>query len=151
MALARSEESPQRFYSMSAQIRIERKAPLRRAGEDAKRKPGYYTPWMEWFLGCLNRAFDATEKTLGSVLHKARFWEAHANTPLNDGQRLMLNTLLDGFEGKLTSSKWAKIAKTSQDTALRDVNDLVERSILTKDTGGGRSTSYSLTQADTAR
>jgi Fic family protein len=109
------------------------------------------TPWLEWFLGCLNRAFDATEKTLGSVLHKAHFWETHANTQLNDRQRLMLNKLLDGFEGKLTSSKWAKIAKTSQDTALRDISDLVERGILTKDTGGGRSTSYSLPQADTAR
>jgi Fic family protein len=69
------------------------------------------TPWLEWFLTCLDSAFDGTEKTLGSVLRKARFWEAHANTPLNDRQRLMLNTLLDGFEGKLISSKWAKIAK----------------------------------------
>lgn len=145
MALARSEENSQRFYSMSAQIRIERKdyydmlEKIQKGNLDV-------TPWLEWFLDCLNRAFDATEKTLGSVLRKARFWEAHANTPLNDRQRLMLNKLLDGFEGKLTSSKWAKIAKSSQDTALRDISDLVERGILTRDAGGGRSTSYSLTQ-----
>jgi Fic family protein len=150
MALARSEESSQRFYSMSAQIRIERKDYYDML-EKTQKSNLDVTPWLEWFFGCLNRAFDATEKPLGSVLHKARFWEAHANTPLNDRQRLMVNKLLDGFEGKLTSSKWAKIAKTSQDTALRDINDLVERDILTKDTGGGRSTSYSLPQEDTAR
>lgn len=145
MALARSEESPQRFYSMSAQIRLERKAYYDML-EKTQKSSLDVTPWLEWFLGCLNRAFDATEKTLGSVYHKARFWEAHRDTPLNDRQRLLLNKLLDGFEGKLTSSKWAKIAKTSQDTALRDINDLVERDILTRDAGGGRSTSYSLPQ-----
>lgn len=147
MALARSEESPQRFYSMSAQIRLERKAYYDML-EKTQKSSLDVTPWLEWFLGCLNRAFDATEKTLGSVYHKARFWEAHRDTPLNDRQRLLLNKLLDGFEGKLTSSKWAKIAKTSQDTALRDINDLVERGILTRDAGGGRSTTYSLTQAN---
>jgi Fic family protein len=150
MALARSEESPQRFYSMSAQIRLERKTYYDML-EKTQKGSLDVTPWLEWFLGCLNRAFDATEKTLGSVLRKAHFWEAHANTPLNERQRLLLNKLLDGFEGKLTSSKWAKIAKTSQDTALRDISDLVERGILTKDIGGGRSTSYSLAQADTLK
>jgi Fic family protein len=150
MTLARSEESSQRFYSMSAQIRLERKTyydmleKTQKGGLDV-------TPWLEWFLGCLNRAFDSIEETLGSVLSKARFWEAHANTPVNDRQRLMLNKLLDGFEGKLTSSKWGKIAKSSQDTALRDISDLVERGLLTKDAGGGRSTSYSLTQVDERR
>ena len=129
MALARSEESPQRFYSMSAQIRLERKTYYDMLEKTQKGNLDV-TPWLEWFLGCLNRAFDATEKTLGSVLRKARFWETHANTPFNDRQRLMLNRLLDGFEGKLTSSKWAKIAKTSQDTALRDIGELVERGIL---------------------
>ena len=147
MALALSEESPQRFYSMSAQIRIERKTYYDML-EKIQKGSLDVTPWLEWFLGCLNRAFDSTEETLGSVLRKARFWNRHANTPFNDRQHLMLNKLLEGFEGKLTSSKWAKIAKTSQDTALRDINDLVERSILTKETGGGRSTSYSLMQAD---
>ena len=147
MVLARSEQSSQRFYSMSAQIRIERKTyydtleKTQKGGLDI-------TPWLEWFLGCLDRAFDNTEKTLGSVLHKARFWETHADTPFNNRQRLMLNKLLDGFEGKLTSSKWAKIAKCSQDTALRDILDLVNRGVLAKDAGGGRSTSYSLRQAD---
>ena len=150
MVLARSEESPQRFYSMSAQIRIERKTyydTLEKTQKDSLD----VTPWLEWFLGCLNRAFDSTEETLGSVLSKARFWEGHANTPFNDRQRLMLNRLLDGFEGKLTSSKWAKITKSSQDTALRDISDLAERGILTKDAGGGRSTSYFLTHLDDRR
>jgi Fic family protein len=147
MVLARSEESPQRFYSMSAQIRLERKAyydileKTQKSGLDI-------TLWLEWFLTCLDRAFDGTEKTLASVLHKARFWEAHRDTPLNDRQRLLLNKLLDGFEGKLTSSKWARIAKTSQDTALRDISELVERGVLARDAGGGRSTSYSLAQTD---
>ena len=147
MALARSEESPQRFYSMSAQIRIERKTYYDML-EKTQKGDLDVTPWLEWFFGCLNHAFDATEKTLGSVLHKARFWKTHANTRFNDRQRLMLNKLLDGFEGKLTSSKWAMIAKTSQDTALRDIGELVERGILAKDAGGGRSTSYSLRQVD---
>ena len=147
MVLARSEQSSQRFYSMSAQIRIERKTyydtleKTQKGGLDI-------TPWLEWFLGCLDRTFDGTEETLGSVLHKARFWETHANISFNDRQRLMLNKLLDRFEGKLTSSKWAKIAKCSQDTALRDILGLVEHGILAKDASGGRSTSYSLTQAN---
>jgi Fic family protein len=143
MALARSEQSPQRFYSMSAQIRTERKTYYEML-EQTQIGGLDVTPWLEWFLGCLDRAFDGTEKTLASVLQKARFWEVHAATQLNDRQRLMLNKLLDGFEGKLTSSKWAKITKCSQDTALRDILDLVNQGILTKDAAGGRSTSYSL-------
>jgi Fic family protein len=147
MVLARSEKSSQRFYSMSAQIRIERKTYYEML--EKTQKDGLdITPWLEWFLGCLDRAFDATEKTLGSVLRKARFWEAHAHTAFNDRQRLMLNKLLDRFEGKLTSSKWATIAKCSQDTALRDILDLVERGVLAKNPGGGRSTSYSLAPPD---
>jgi Fic family protein len=143
MALARSEQSSQRFYSMSAQIRTERKTYYEML-EKTQKGALDITPWLKWFLGCLDRAFDGTEETLGSVLQKARFWEAHASAQLNERQRLMLNKLLDGFEGKLTSSKWAKIAKCSQDTALRDILDLVNRGILVKDAGGGRSTSYSL-------
>jgi Fic family protein len=150
MTLARSEESPQRFYSMSAQIRLERKDYYDMLEKTQKGNLDV-TPWLEWFFGCLNRAFDGTEETLGSVLRKARFWEAHVNTQFNDRQRLMLNKLLDGLEGKLTSSKWAKITKSSQDTALRDISDLVERGLLTKDAGGGRSTSYSLTQVGERR
>ena len=146
MALARSEQSSQRFYSMSAQIRIERKTYYEKL--ERTQKGGLdITPWMEWFLGCLDRAFDGTEETLGSVLHKARFWETHADMSLNHRQRIMLNKLLDEFEGKLTSSKWATIAQCSPDTALRDIQDLVNQGILARDPGGGRSTSYSLTQA----
>lgn len=150
MALARSEQSPQRFYSMSAQIRIERMTYYQML--EKTQKGGLdITPWLEWFFGCLDRAFDGTEKTLATVLRKARFWEAHAHTSFNDRQRLMLNKLLDGFEGKLASSKWAKIAKCSQDTALRDILDLVDHGILAKDPGGGRSTSYTLRLADEPR
>jgi Fic family protein len=141
--LARSENSKQRFYSMSAQIRQERKAYYDIL--EATQKGGLdIAPWLEWFLACLDRAFDGAETILGSVLHKARFWELHAGEPFNDRQRKLLNRLMDGFEGKFNSSKWAKIAGTSQDTAGRDIADLLKRGILVKDAAGGRSTSYSL-------
>jgi Fic family protein len=104
------------------------------------------TPWMQWFLGCPDRAFDGAEATLASVLRKARFWEVHAGESFNDRQRKVVNRLLDGFEGKLTSSKWAKLTKCSQDTAHRDIVDLIKRAILAKDAAGGRSTSYLLTE-----
>jgi len=145
MMLARSEGGSQRFYSMSAQIRLERKdyyATLERT----QKGDLDITAWLSWFLACLDRAFDNAEDILASVFKKARFWERHAGAVLNDRQRDMLNRLLDGFAGKLTSSKWAKIEKCSADTALRDINDLVERRILAKDAGGGRSTSYSLAE-----
>ncbi len=150
MALARSEQSAQCFYSMSAQIRIERSAYY---DELEKTQAGGLdiTPWLEWFFGCLDRAIEQSEKALGSVLQKARFWEIHAHKPFNDRQRLMLNKLLDGFEGKLTSSKWAQLAKCSQDTALRDILDLIEQNALAKDPGGGRSTSYSLVEPDATK
>lgn len=141
--LARSEQSAQRFYSMSAQIRQERKA-YYDILEQTQKGDLEITPWLTWFLGCLDRAFDGAEKILASVFEKADFWKKHANVQLNDRQRDMVNRLLDGFEGKLTSSKWATIEKCSADTALRDIADLVERAILIKDPGGGRSTSYSL-------
>lgn len=143
MALARSEASPQRFYSMSAQIRAERKA-YYDILEKTQKGDLDITAWLEWFLACLDRAIEGAEATLAIVLHKARFWDAMKDQSLNDRQRVMLNRLLDGFEGKLTSSKWAKLTKSSQDTALRDITDLVERGILARDPGGGRSTSYSL-------
>ena len=145
MALARSEQSVQRFYSMSAQIRAERKA-YYDILEKTQKNGLDVTEWLEWFLGCLDRAFDGPEATLAGVLRKARFWDVHRSAPLNDRQREMVNKLLNGFEGKLTSSKWAKLTKCSQDTALRDIIDLVDRGILSKDPGGGRSTSYSLVQ-----
>ncbi len=143
MALARSEGSPQRFYSMSAQIRQERKDYY--AILEATQKGGLdITAWLQWFLACLDRAFGGAEGILANVLRKARFWEAMAGQPLGERQRAIINRLLDGFVGKLTSSKWATLAKTSPDTALRDINDLVARGILVKDEAGGRSTSYSL-------
>ena len=143
MALARSENSSQRFYSMSAQIRAERKA-YYDVLEATQKGDLDITAWLEWFLGCLNRAFDGAETILAAVFRKARFWELHGREPFNDRQRKILNRLLDGFEGKLTSSKWASLGKTSQDTASRDIDDLVKRGILSKDAAGGRSTSYSL-------
>jgi Fic family protein len=143
MALARSENSAQRFYSMSAQIRLERNA-YYDILEETQKGSLDVTRWLTWFLDCLDRAFDGAEETLASVLKKARFWETHASASFNERQRNMINRLFNGFVGKLTSSKWAKIAKCSQDTALRDIDDLVKRGILVKDVGGGRSTSYSL-------
>lgn len=146
MALARSEESSQRFYSMSAQIRSERNAyydmleATQRGGLDI-------TDWLEWFLGCLDRAFDRANGMLENVLVKSRFWQAHATSVFNERQRDMINRLLDGFEGRLSSSKWAKIEKCSQDTASRDIEDLIKQGVLVKDAAGGRSTSYSLVKA----
>jgi Fic family protein len=143
MALARSEGSSQRFYSMSAQIRRERSdyyTTLERTQKGALD----VTPWQEWFLSCLRRAIEGSQGTLGVVLEKARFWERFGQQSLNARQVKVLNRLLDGFEGKLTTSKWAKLTKCSQDTAHRDILYLVERGALRKDPGGGRSTSYSL-------
>jgi Fic family protein len=145
MCLARSEDSSQRFYSMSAQIRLERKAYYDLL--EATQKDGLdITPWLRWFLQCLDRALDGAETILAAVFRKAEFWKKHAAVPLNERQRDILNRLLDGFEGKLTSSKYATIENTSPDTALRDITDLVERGILRKGEGGGRSTSYTLTE-----
>jgi Fic family protein len=144
-ALARSENSPQRFYSMSAQIRTERND-YYDILERTQKGTLDVTPWMEWFLGCLGRAFDGTEVTLAAVLRKAHFWEKHARVPVNDRQRDVINRLLDGFEGKLTTQKWAKFEKCSHDTALRDIQGLIENGILKKDLGSGRSTSYSLSE-----
>ena len=147
MALARSEGSNRRFYSMSAQIRSERAAYYRML-ETTQKGTLDITSWLSWFLDCLARAFDGADDILASVMQKARFWEHQAGTALNDRQRDMLNRLLNGFEGKLTSSKWATIAKTSQDTAARDITDLVAKGILVRDEAGGRSTSYSLAQIE---
>lgn len=143
MALARSEGSNQRFYSMSAQIRRERDDYYRML-ERTQKDELDVTSWHEWFLGCLLRAMEGSQKMLGGVLDKARFWERFAKEPLQDRQIKVLNRLLDGFQGKLTTSKWAALAKCSQDTAYRDILDLVAKGALKKDPGGGRSTSYSL-------
>jgi len=147
MVLSRSESSRRRFYSMSAQIRRERDdyyAIL----EFTQKGDVDVTQWQEWFLGCMLQALEGAHDTLGSVLVKARFWERFATQPLNERQVTILNRLLDGIEGKLTTSKWAKMAKCSQDTAYRDILDLVRRGALEKDAGGGRSTSYSLAGHD---
>lgn len=143
LVLARSEHSPQRFYSMSAQIRQERND-YYDILERTQKGDLDITPWLDWFLGCLGRAFHGADLILENVLKKARFWQAHAGAAFNERQRMMINRLLNGFEGKLTSSKWAKTAKCSQDTAGRDIDDLIQKRILQKDAGGGRSTSYSL-------
>ena len=146
MALARSEDSPDRFYSMSAQIRLERNAyydileATQRGGLDI-------TDWQVWFLECLGRAIESAWDTLAAVLTKAGFWEAHASVVFNGRQVKVLNRLLDGFEGKLTSSKWARMNRCSQDTANRDINDLIDRGILVRGPAGGRSTSYELPTA----
>ena len=143
MALARSEKSPQRFYSMSAQIRQERAA-YYDILEHTQKEAMDITTWMEWFLGCLGRAIDGAQTTLSAVMTKARFWEVIAGVAINERQRRVLNRLLDGFEGNLTTSKYAKLAKCSQDTALRDILALVEHGILIRNPAGGRSTSYVL-------
>jgi Fic family protein len=104
------------------------------------------TPWIEWFLACLKRAIENARGTLDGVLRKARFWEVVRAAPLNERQRTLLNRLLDGFEGKLTTAKWAKLAKCSHDTALRDIQELLAHGILVQNPGGGRSTSYSLAE-----
>ncbi|MBI2066837.1 MAG: Fic family protein [Deltaproteobacteria bacterium] len=150
LTLARSENSVQRFYSMSAQIREERKA-YYDILETTQKGNLDITPWLDWFFCCLDRAFDGAETILAGVMKKARFWKEHEGQSLNNRQRLVINRLLDGFEGKpesgkLTSSKWAKLAKCSQDTALRDIDNLVVRHILVKDPARGRSTSYALAE-----
>jgi Fic family protein len=143
MVLARSENSTQRFYSMSAQIRQQRDA-YYDILEDTQKGTMDITPWMDWFLDCLGHAIDGAQTTLSGVLAKARFWERIQGVQLNDRQRRVLNRLLDGFEGKLTTSKYAKLAKCSQDTALRDILHFVEHGILVRSPEGGRSTSYSI-------
>jgi Fic family protein len=143
MQLARSEGSPQRFYSMSAQIRLERNAYYGLL-ERTQKAAMDVTPWMEWFLGCLGRAIEGAHTTLAAVLGKARTWESLAVIPLNERQRIMINRLVDGFTGNLTTVKWAKLTKCSHDTALRDIQDLAARGVLVQNPGGGRSTSYSL-------
>jgi Fic family protein len=143
MALARSENSSQRFYSLSRQIEDERRE-YYRILEQTQQGSLDVTAYLIWYLGCLVRALDGAHELLADVLRKARFWERFASESLNRRQVQVINRLLDGFEGKLTSSKWARMTRTSQDTAFRDIVNLIERGILVKNPGGGRSTSYSL-------
>ena len=143
MLLARSDKSVMRFYSMSAQIRVERKE-YYNILEKTQKGNLDVTEWILWFLNCLTNAINSTEEILSKVFYKAEFWKFHSTTILNERQHKMINKLLDGFNGKLTSSKWGKINKCSQDTALRDIQDLIQKGILQKEASGGRSTNYEL-------
>ncbi len=147
MLLARSDGIPQRFYSMSAQIRRVRKE-YYAVLERTQKGTIDITDWLEWFLNCLLDSLYASDRILEKVIYKHRFWNKNAARLQNDRQKLLLNKLLDGFDGKLTSSKWAKVAKCSTDTALRDIQDLMNKQIVRKTAGGGRSTSYELVEMD---
>ena len=147
MQLARADGTPNRFYSMSAQIRIELND-YYSILEKTQKGSMDITPWLEWFLGCLDRALMAADMVTGGVIAKARYWDYLATKNLNDRQRTMMNRYLDGFVGKLNTSKWAKMTKCSQDTALRDIQDLINQQVLIKDQSGGRSTSYVLYSLD---
>lgn len=136
MALARAEGTHQRFYSFSAQIQRERKDYYDQL-EATQKGPLNVTPWLYWFLGCLLRAVQGADATLAGVLDKAQFWQHWAGTPMNARQTLVLNRVLDGMESKLTNAKWAAMGKCSADTALRDINDLLERGVLRRLEGGG--------------
>lgn len=145
MLLARSEHSSKRFYSMSNEMKILQDE-YYDVLEKTQKGDGDITEWLLWFLDCFDRALTSTEGTLSSVLAKARFWETHRDMKVNDRQRKIINMQFDGFFGKLTSGKWAKIGKCSTDTALNDIRDLVEKGVLIKNEEGGRSTNYSLVQ-----
>ncbi len=148
MALARADGSMDRFYSMSSQIAAERKDYYLQL-ETAQRGDLNITGWLRWFLACLERAIEGADATLGAVLNKARLWQKINRRPVNDRQRLVINRMLNGFSGFLSTSKYAKLAKCSPDTALRDIRELLERRILVRNPGAGRSTSYRLGEPDT--
>jgi Fic family protein len=143
MQLAKADNNTQRFYSMSAQIQKMRNAYYEMLEKTQKGKLDI-TQWLIWFLSCLKNAIEATESTIDHALSKNKFWEAHVNVTVNERQRVVINKLFDGFTGKLTSTKWAKLTKCSPDTALRDIQDLLKKNILEKDSSGGRSTNYFL-------
>ncbi len=145
MALARSDNNAQRFYSMSAYIEKERDA-YYRCLETTQRGGMDITPWLEWFLICLKRAIESAEDITSHVIYKAKLWDRLNQHPVQERQRKIINMLIDGFEGKLTTSKYAKIAKCSQDTALRDIRELMEWNVLIQSPEGGRSTSYTLVE-----
>ena len=147
MALARADGTKERFYSMSWQIEAERKDYYLEL-EAAQRGDVDITQWVAWFLGCLDRAIEGAEQTLAAVLYKAKLWQRINRRPVNDRQRVVINRLLDGFQGFLTTSKYAKLAKCSPDTALRDIRELLERGIIVQNPGRGRSTSYRLAEPE---
>ena len=143
MMLARSENSSQRFYSLSNQILIEKKI-YYEILQKVQHSSGDISKWLDWFLNCLYRTLNSTDESSKKFHYKAEFWDKHRETILNSRQRLMLNKLLDGIDGKLKTSKWAKITKCSADTALRDIKDLMDKGILKQEESGGRSTNYEL-------
>lgn len=143
MSLARADGSPDRFYSMSSQIEAERKDYYRQL-ELAQRGDLDVTSWLVWFVGCLSRAICSSDERLAAVLHKARIWQRLQSRPVNERQRSVINRMLDGFEGYLSTSKYATLAKCSTDTALRDIRELLERGVLLPNPGRGRSTNYRL-------
>ena len=143
MLLAQSDGISERFYSMSAQIREQRKEYYNTL-ERLQKGTVDITPWLTWFIACLKDALHAADDVLALVMTKHHFWTNHATTVFNERQVLMLNKLLDGFDGKLTTSKWAKITKCSQDTALRDIQVLMKKGVLQQEASGGRSTNYEL-------
>lgn len=145
LMLARADGMAERFYSMSAQIEAECKMYYFHL-ESGQRGGLDITDWLEWFLGCLGHAVDGADSLLSGVLRKAKLWERFNHEPVNERQRKVLNRLIDGFEGKLNTSKYAKLAKCSEDTALRDIQALMGRGILAQNKGGGRSTSYRLNE-----
>ncbi|MEO8036624.1 MAG: Fic family protein [Acidobacteriota bacterium] len=149
IALARADGTKDRFYSMSSQIEAERNNYYLKL-ESAQRGDVNITGWLDWFLGCLDRAIGGADQTLGAVLNKARLWQRINRRPVNDRQRSVMSRMLNGFKGVLTSSKYAQLAKCSTDTALRDIRELVERGILVQNPGGGRSTSYRLGEPEHA-
>ncbi|NHM14945.1 Fic family protein [Xiamenia xianingshaonis] len=144
MLLARSDGSPRRFYSMARHILDHRSEYYERLERSQKASPDV-TEWVLWFLGALKESLVSSDERIGAVLRRDGWWRSVDGIELNDRQRRMLQRLLDGFEGKLTTSKWAKMCKVSQDSALRDINDLIEKGVLVRDAAaGGRSTSYLL-------
>ncbi len=143
LMLSRSDQTTERYYSLSSQILVERKQ-YYEILQKVQHSKGDITAWLDWFLHCLKNALLTTETTLNKILWKTSFWKIHENTDFNARQRLMLNKILDGFDGKLQSSKWAKITKCSPDTALRDIKELIEKGILKQEKQGGRSTNYEL-------
>ena len=147
MALSRSDRLADRFYSMSSAIEAQRKVYFLQL-ESAQRSGLDITPWLIWFLQCLGNAIDSAEDTLSAVLHKASLWHQINLNPVNERQRKVINRLLDNFQGPLTTSKYAKLAKCSTDTALRDIQELLGRGIIVKNEGGGRSTSYRLAEPE---
>jgi Fic family protein len=147
MVLLRADGTRDRFYSMSSAIERERKEYYVQL-ESAQRGGLDITKWLAWFLGCLDRTIEDAHKTLGSVLHKAMVWQQVNRGPVNERQREVINRMLDDFKGHLTTSKYAKLAKCSNDTALRDIGQLLDRGILVRNPGAGRSTSYRLADSN---